>query len=146
MTLVKRNGTTFPSLIDEMIDGNFLMPGFFSNSLLKGNMMPQANIVEDEKEFRIELSVPGLKKDDFKIDVDNGVLTVSCEKEEEKNDKNKKYRMREYSYSSFSRSFQLPENIKEEDINAKYTDGVLSLAVPKKEMSVSKPKKAIKVS
>ena len=146
MTLVKRNGSSFPSLIDDIIDGNFLMPGLFSNPLLKGNMMPQANIVEDDKEFKIELSAPGLKKDDFKIDVDNGVLTVSCEKEEEKDDKNKKYRMREYSYSSFSRSFQLPENIKEEDINAKYTDGVLSLAVPKKEMSVSKPKKAIKVS
>src|SRR5688500_17951800 len=125
MSLIKRNGNSFPSIVDEMLENNFFMPRLFNNPLLKSGMIPQSNIVEEEKEFKIELSAPGLKKDDFKIDVDNGVLTVSCEKEEENTDKNKKYRMREYAYQSFSRSFQLPDNIKEEDINAKYTDGVL---------------------
>lgn len=147
MTLTKRNAGNFPSLVEEMLDSNYLFPGLFSSNFFKGGkMIPQTNVVEEEKEFKIELSVPGLKKEDFKIEVDNGTLTVSCEKEEETTDKSRKYRVREYSYNSFSRSFQLPDNIKEEDINAKYEDGVLCLTVPKKELTTSKPKKAIKVS
>jgi HSP20 family protein len=147
MTLTKRNNGIFPSHVEEMLDPNYLIPSLFSSNFLKtGKLIPQTNIVEEEKEFKIELSVPGLKKDDFKIEVENGTLTVSCEKEEENTDKEKRYRVREYSYNSFSRSFQLPENVKEENINAKYEDGVLCLTVPKKELTTSKPKKAIKVS
>ena len=79
------------------------------------------------------LAAPGMKKDDFKIDVDGNMLTISSEKEENKEEKNKKFTRKEYSYSSFSRCFSLPEEIKQEDINAKYEDGVLKISLPRKE-------------
>ena len=76
---------------------------------------------------------PGLKEEDFNIDVDGSMLTISSEKEESKEEKDKKFTRKEYSYSSFSRSFTLPEEINKEKIEAKYEDGVLKLSLPRKE-------------
>jgi HSP20 family protein len=91
------------------------------------------NIAETENEFHIELAVPGLKKDDFKISLDKNVLSVSAEKKTENVDESKKYSKREYSYNSFVRSFTLPETADYAKIDAEYTDGVLNLNVAKKE-------------
>lgn len=95
---------------------------------------PPVNIYENENDYRIELAVPGMKKDDFHIDMDNNMLTISAEKEEQKEEeKFGKFTRNEYNFSSFTRTFNLPEGIKTEAIEAKYTDGVLKLVLPKKE-------------
>jgi HSP20 family protein len=108
--------------------------------------MPPANIIEGEKEYRLELSVPGFRKEDFNIDIEQGVLTISSERKEESNKEEKNYSRKEFSYSSFSRTFQLPENCDENSINAKYDNGVLQLTIPKKEVATAKPKKQIKIT
>ena len=95
--------------------------------------VPAVNIAETDNEFHIELAVPGLKKEDFKINLDKNVLSISAEKKAENTDEGKKYSKREYSYSSFVRSFTLPESTDHAKIEADYTDGILKLNVPKKE-------------
>lgn len=95
--------------------------------------VPAVNITEQPNEYLLSLAAPGMKKEDFKIDVDGNMLTISSEKEENKEEKNKKFTRKEYSYSSFSRCFSLPEEIKQEKIDAKYEDGVLKIILPRKE-------------
>lgn len=95
--------------------------------------IPAVNITEEQGLYQVELAVPGMKKDDFKIDLDGNMLTISSEKEESKEEKDKKFTRKEYSYSSFSRSFTLPEEVNQERIEARYEDGVLKLSLPRKE-------------
>ncbi len=95
--------------------------------------MPAVNVTEHKDEFMIELAVPGMKKDDFKIDVEGNMLTISSEKEETKEEKEKMFTRKEYNYSSFSRSFTLPDEINREKIDAKYENGILKIALPRKE-------------
>lgn len=108
---------------------------FDNGGSLMGRIMtvPAVNIVEDKNDYKVSLAVPGMKKDDFNIDVEGNMLTISSEKEENKEEKDEKYNRKEYSYSSFSRSFTLPEEVNKEKIEAKYEDGVLKLVLPKKE-------------
>jgi HSP20 family protein len=108
---------------------------FDNGGSLMGRMMtvPAVNIVEDKNDYKVSLAVPGMKKDDFNIDVEGNMLTISSEKEESKEEKDEKYNRKEYSYSSFSRSFTLPEEVNKEKIEAKYEDGLLKLVLPKKE-------------
>ena len=108
--------------------------------------VPAVNITEQPNEYLLSLAAPGMKKEDFKIDVDGNMLTISSEKEENKEDKNKKLTRKEYSYSSFSRCFSLPEEIKQEKINAKYEDGVLKISLPRKEESKKPATKKIAVN
>ncbi len=121
-----------PSVFDD-----FFKPWneWFGNggSFLPSMNTPAVNITEHKDEYRVSLAVPGLKKDDFKIDVDGNMLTISCEKEETTEEKEKKFTRKEYNYSSFSRSFTLPEEINREKIDAKYDDGVLKITLPRKE-------------
>ncbi|HLP33706.1 MAG TPA: Hsp20/alpha crystallin family protein [Bacteroidia bacterium] len=147
----KRNGRAFPSLVNDF----FNMDKFFSPSILDfdGSLLdydnslvvPEANIIENDKDYKIELAVPGLDKNDFKVEVQEGILSISAEKEEEKKEEDKNFRRREFSYNSFSRSFTLPENLVTDKIDAKYENGVLRLTLPKKEVTISKPVKQIKV-
>lgn len=104
---------------------------------------PAANIFEGEKEYGIEVMVPGMKKEDFMIDLDNDILTISVEarKEEEKN-----YTRREFGFNDFSRSFSLPETINTDEIKAEYMDGILKLNLPKKEEAQAKPARTIQIS
>ena len=95
--------------------------------------IPAVNITELKDEYLVSLAVPGMKKDDFKIDVDGNLLTISSEKEENKEEKDKKFTRKEYNYSSFSRTFTLPEEINKEKIEAKYEEGILKIALPRKE-------------
>jgi HSP20 family protein len=108
---------------------------WFDNGNILGHPMniPAVNITEHKDEYQVSLAVPGMKKDDFKIDIDGNMLTISSEKEENKEEKDKKFTRKEYNYSSFSRSFTLPEEINKEEIEAKYEDGVLKIALPRKE-------------
>ena len=95
--------------------------------------VPAVNITEHKDEYKVSLAAPGLKKEDFKIDVDGNMLTISSEKEENKEEKEKTFTRKEYNYSSFSRSFTLPEEINKEKIDARYEDGVLNISLPRKE-------------
>ena len=146
MSLVKSNQKEelFPSLLSDFFDNNrfFRNPWFereFTNSL------PAVNIKEDGKQFDIEFAAPGFNKNDFKINVENNVMTVSAEKKDEKNEENKRFTRKEFNYSSFSRSFTLPQSVNSDKIDAKYTDGVLHLQVPKKDQVKDSPTKEIKV-
>ncbi len=120
------------SLLDLFDDG-------FSSRVMN---VPAVNIVERKDDYLVSMAAPGLKKEDFKIDVEGDLLAVRSEKEEENEEKDEKYTRREYSYSSFERSFTLPDEVNKDKIDAHYQDGVLKLVLPKKEeakkMAISK--------
>ena len=139
--LVKFN--TFPAL-RSMLD-NLWGNDLSDEDFLKRNKMPAVNVKENEKNYEIEVAAPGMKKEDFNIAVDNGILTISAESKEEKEQKEDNYTRREFSYSSFSRSFSLPQNVDEDNIKAKYENGVLYLTISK--IEETKPhKKTIPLS
>lgn len=94
---------------------------------------PAVNITENKEEYQMSVAAPGLKKNDFSVDVEGNMLTISSKKEENKEEKEGSYTRKEYSYSSFCRSFTLPEEVMKEKIEASYEDGVLRLILPKKE-------------
>lgn len=95
--------------------------------------VPAVNIKETEKEYQMEMAAPGMKKENFKVKLENDVLTVVGEKEVKEEENTKKLRRKEFNYSSFQRSFFLPENINSEKIEATYTDGILLVSIPKKD-------------
>lgn len=151
--LAKRNGggstparsvfSDFFSDVDRFFDNDFWrMPAQMSRQMMAN--VPATNIRESDKGFTIEVAAPGLKKEDFDIDVNEGMLTISSQKEEDKTEEKENYTRREYNYSSFSRSFSLPKSVKEDDIKAQYKDGVLHVTVPKKQEQ-EKPKKRINI-
>ena len=147
MTLMKKSN--FPFLWNEKWMTDFFDNGrFFDSDMMKmmANPMPAVNIVENEKEFVIELAAPGLTKKDFNVAVENGVLTISAEKEIEKENLKKNYTRKEYSFNQFLRSFTLPENVSDEKIKAHYEDGILKLQVAKKEAAKLPVKKEITVA
>ena len=118
MKLIKRNDDWgFPSVWEDFFNNDlFNLPAVAS----RGATVPAVNINETDKEFELELAAPGLKKNDFKVNIDRNVLTVSTEKKEEKEEKDKNFTRKEFSYHSFSRSFTLPESVNQEKIDAKY--------------------------
>jgi len=107
---------------------------------------PAVNIIESKDDYRIEVVAPGLDKADFRINVENNVLTISAEKEVKQEDKEEHFMRREFNYASFSRSFTLPESMDSEKISAKHKDGVLNVVIPKKEEAKEKPARTIKIS
>ena len=146
MSLIKvKDGNVFPSVFSDFFDTD----KFFGTDLIEKDFakwIPAVNITENNKEFRIELAVPGMEKKDFKINVENDVLTISAEKQEEKKDQNERFTRREFRATSFSRSFRLPQSVNADSIDGKYDNGILKLVVPKKEEAKQKQKKEIKVS
>jgi HSP20 family protein len=116
----------FKSVFNDDFDGFFVRP-FVSQAF------PAVNVVEGKENFRLEFSVPGFSKGDFNIKLDANILTVSGEKKAEVKKEEENYTMREFTHSSFSRSFTLPETVNPEQIGAEYTDGILKLTLPKKE-------------
>lgn len=113
----------------------------------RSSSLPAVNIQETADAFDIQVAAPGMKKDDFDIDVTDGTLTISAETKSESEDKSEGddekgggYHRREFSYSSFQRRFQLPDNVREEDIKASYEDGILKLELPKLEPEEQAPK------
>lgn len=93
--------------------------------------VPAVNITDNKENYLISLAIPGMEKKDFNIDIEGNMLTVSCEKEETKEEKDKAYSRKEYNYNSFSRSFNLPEEVIQEQINAVYDNGILNITLPK---------------
>lgn len=98
--------------------------------------VPAVNISEEKDAFKLSLAAPGMSKNDFNVDVDGDMLTISAEKEEKKETKEEKVSREEYNYSSFTRSFRLPEGVKLESISALYQDGVLKVTLPKKDATL----------
>ena len=141
MSLVKRNDVLFPSLLNEIFK-----PDWFGGMENIGKNVPAVNIKENETDFELELAVPGRKKDDFNIEIDNNVLTISSEIKSEDSVSEKNYTRREFGYSSFKRAFTLPETIDEGKIKAKYEDGLLKFTLPKKKEALPKHKRMIELS
>lgn len=118
----------------------------FTSNFNTGITLPKVNIKESTDSFSVEMAVPGLKKSDFQIDLDNQVLSISTEAKEEREDKEENYTRREFGYSSFKRTFSLPETVDEEKIKASYNEGILSVHLPKKEEAKQKPARTIKIT
>ncbi|RXP63576.1 Hsp20/alpha crystallin family protein [Lutibacter sp. HS1-25] len=134
---------------------NLLAPDFLdfnANSLLNDRVWlkkmnePALNIKEKKDEFEIELAAPGFSKKDFEVTIDNGCLNISAKKEISKEEKEEDYTRKEFSYNAFERSLQLPENVADEKIKAKYDNGILKFSLAKKEESKKMKPKVIEIS
>jgi len=150
MTLVKfKNGTGISNY--PTIERAFGLPSLLSETFERlwadeeMSWMPSANIKERAEDFIIDLAVPGMDKKDFRVEVENNLLTISGERKEENIEDNEKLTRREFHYGSFKRSFTLPETANSEKIHASYKDGLLSLNIAKREDSKQKPKKQIHI-
>ena len=129
----------------------FYMPNIFDDDFLptltsRASTMPAVNIREDEKNYPLELAVPGIDKKDLKIDINEDVLTISSETKNETEESNDGYKRKEFSYSSFCRSFYIPENADRDNIEANYKDGVLLIGLPKQEEEKNKITRQVKIS
>lgn len=147
-TLVKRNGF-FPS-VNNIFDDVFTKDVFDwndKNFSAIGTNLPSVNLKETENKLEVELAAPGMKKEDFKVEIDNNMLLISSEKQEEKEESRKKdnYVRKEFSYQSFYRSFSLPESVDDSKIEASYKDGILHVVIGKKENSKKKALKSITI-
>jgi len=108
--------------------------------------MPAVNIREDEKFYTLDLAVPGIDKKDLKIDINEDVLTISSESKNEKEENREGYKRKEFSYSSFCRSFYIPENVNRDKIEANYKDGILYVGLPKQEEEKNKITRQIEIA
>ncbi|UCE94215.1 MAG: Hsp20/alpha crystallin family protein [Flavobacteriaceae bacterium] len=145
--LRKRNTMTgFPawaSFIDEFFGEE--LGNVKTSNFNKGLSTPKVNISENEDAYTLYMAVPGFKKSDFVIDVEDEILSIAMEVKKEDEQKEENYSRKEYEYSSFKRSFTLPETVEDEKIEAAYTDGILSISIPKKEEAKPKPARKILV-
>ena len=132
------------SWIDDIF--NHELPSVFSQNFNTGMSLPMVNIKETEDAYFVEMAVPGLRKSDFQINLDNQILSIATEMEEENGQKEGNYTRREFGYSSFKRIFSLPETVDDGKIEAKYNEGILSIHLPKKEEAKQKPARSIEIS
>lgn len=149
MTLIKFRNPVLNNQFDRMPYFTDMMNDFFNlggTTEYGKSSIPAVNIKETEKGFDLHLAAPGMKKEDFKIEMHDQVLTISAEKKQEQEEKNDRYTRKEYSYETFSRSFNLPEILDADQIKAGYENGILNITLPKKQEVVSKAAKEIKVS
>ena len=135
-----KNNPLVPSFLDEFLH-KYGPEDFFGTP----NILPATNIEETPEAFLIKMAVPGLSKEDIKVEIERNLLTVSYEKEVKEEEKVKNYTTKEYTYNAFKRTFTLPENVKGEEIIATTENGELLLTLPKMEFEITKPKK-IKIS
>lgn len=138
------NFPTWSNWLDDLFNRD--LPSVFTSNFNTGITLPKVNIKETADAFMVEMAVPGLKKSDFHIDLDNQVLSISTETKEEKEQNNEIYTRREFGYSSFKRTFTLPETVDDKKINASYNEGILSILLPKKDEAKQKPARTIKIS
>jgi len=129
----------------------FYIPGLFDDDFFpvltgRTSSMPSVNIREDEKKYILDLAVPGMDKKDLKIDLNEDLLTISSEIKNEKEENGDGYKRKEFSYSSFCRSFQIPENVNKDSIEANYKDGVLTVSLPKAEEEKQKLSRQVNIS
>ena len=137
-TISKR---TYSPLFSSIFDDDFFP--VLSN---RTSSMPAVNIKENEKNYILELAVPGMDKKDLKIDINEDVLTISSESKNETEENHDGYKRKEFSYSSFCRSFYIPENVNRDKIEATYKDGILNVELPKMEEDKNKITRQVKIS
>jgi len=141
LATIKRQNPFFSVLSDPFFSDNFLNDSEWNNC-------PAVNIAENKDSFRIEVAAPGLEKEDFHINVEKNVLTISSEKESKSESKDKnddKYYRKEFNFSSFKRSFSLPEYADTDKIKANHANGVLNVFIPKREEAKEKPARVISI-
>jgi len=150
MTLVKFNNkknemsvfSTFSNVLDNLFEREF--PNIFRTEASLTS--PAVNIIENKDDFQLELAAPGLNKNDFKLKMNNNILSITGQKESSKEENETQYTRKEFCYSSFERSFTLPNSVNSENINAAYDNGVLKISIPKKEEAKEKPVREISIS
>ena len=139
MRIVKyNNNNVFPSLINEFFNDDFGM-----NFLNRSHSVPSVNSLENNDSFEIDLAVPGMKKEDFTIELNDKVLVISSETSN--TIENDKMRLNEFNFSSFQRSFRVPDSVDQEKIKANYKNGILKIKLPKRKESISKPNRVINI-
>lgn len=139
MRIVKyNNNNNFPSLMNEFFNEDFGM-----NCINRNHSVPSVNSIENNDSFEIDLAVPGMKKDDFKIELIDKVLIISSENSN--SIENDNMRLNEFNYSSFQRSFRIPESVELDKIKANYKNGILKIKLPKKKDSITKPNRVIEI-
>jgi HSP20 family protein len=133
-TLKNRNDVygLIPRSFNEMLDSLFQEGNFKSGN--NAMFVPHVDISEEAGKFNLHISAPGMSKSDFKVDLNDNVLTISGERKFENKEEGKKYLVIETKYGAFSRSFRLPENVDILNISAEYKDGILDISIPKKEL------------
>lgn len=138
-----RPRTFNPSVFDD-----FFKPWneWFSDRKGVISTVPAVNVTESDGKYQVMLAAPGLKKEDFHIDIDGNLITISAETKSEKEEKEEQFTRKEYNYTSFSRTFTLPENINKESVEAKYENGELKLVLPKKGGVQTPAKQEIKIN
>ena len=141
MRIVKynNNNKVFPSLMNEFFNDDFRM-----NVINNNHSVPSVNSIENDNSFEIDLAVPGMKKDDFTIQLNDKVLVISSENTNSV--ENNSMSLNEFNYSSFQRSFTVPETVELDKIKANYKNGILKVKLPKKKDSISKPNRVIDIS
>lgn len=140
MRIVKyNNNNVFPSLINEFFNDDFGM-----NFLNRSHNVPSVNSLENSDSFDIDLAVPGMKKEDFTIELNDKVLVISSETSNTM--ENDKMRLNEFNFSSFQRSFRVPDSVDQDKIKANYKNGILKIKLPKRKESISKPNRVINIA
>ena len=149
MALIKRFNPDFPSIpspFDNLWSRDW-MDWTNLNFSDTNTTLPAVNVSENDEEFIIEMAAPGMKKDDFRINLDRNVLTISSTRKNEKEEKKANYSRREFSYQSFQRSFTLPEaTVNSDKVSARYEDGILYIHIPKRDEVKPKPAREIQIS
>ena len=140
--LARINRRFVPAYWDDFFNDNFFTNGH--NHVSEGSA-PAVNVVEDDKAYRIEVAVPGLTGKDVRIDLEDDVLTISSERKEQHEEKKETYMRREFRHASFKRSFQLPETVDQENIEASHSEGILTIQLPKRVEVVQKAPKKIEI-
>jgi HSP20 family protein len=138
---------TFPawsSFIDELFNDDLAIGT--TGNFNRGMTLPKVNIKESAENFEVHMAVPGFKKDNFNISIENEELLISAEIEENKEETNDEFTRKEFGYASFRRSFVLPDTVDGDKIKASYKDGILNVVLPKKEEAKPKPARTIKIS
>ncbi len=149
MTPAKSNGNKFPvfSPMFDVFFGRDLFNWGNNNFSTTSTTMPSVNIRETADNFEVEVAAPGMDKKYFKITLDGNLLTISSSKQQSNEENNDRYTRREFSYQSFQRSFELPKDVvDQENINARYDNGLLYLTIPKKEEAKKKEPKLIEIA
>jgi len=142
LPIIRKTRESWPNFVDEFFSDNFL-PGFYNRD--NGHSIPAVNITEGKNEYVIDVAAPGLNKSDFNVSLENNLLTVSSEKEVKNETKEEDVLRKEFSYTSFSRCFTLPDTVDAGKIKATHKDGILNVVIPKKEEAL-KPVKEIKIT
>ena len=135
---------TWSSWIDTMFSNE--LPALMMSNFNTGMTLPKVNIRETTDAYFVDMAVPGMNKEDFLVDLDDSILSISSEKTQEHQESKDNFTRREYGYASFKRTFTLPESIEENKIKATYQEGILTVHLPKKEEAKQKPARTITIS